>query len=404
LVTGTAAATGEHEALTRGFLFTDLRGYTAYVDAHGDHAAAELLDAYRGLVREAVARGHGAEIKTEGDSFYVVFPSAGAAVRCGLAITAAAALASEEGPDRPIRVAVGVHAGEAVETAEGFVGLAVNIAARICAQAKAGEVVVSETVRALTRTHLDVSFQPLGARRLKGVEESIRLFRVVPASTAVPARSIRRSGPRVRPRWLAAAAALLAIVLVAIVGALGPTATAPSPTGSVGVDASPSSSSRPSAPVSSSPGSGLNADETRLLNRIPSDFQPYCGRSSLSDGSAGGSVSLRCDLPADSPGYGADTVWYDTFGSISEMKVAFTTIAKREDLPAGDCSLADVQAVGRWAFGSTYAGQLACYAKGGAWIMWSYEGEQILARALRRDGVATSLRSWWNDRAAAYLR
>ena len=93
--------------LTRGFLFADLRGYTAFVEARGDAAAAGLLEVYRRLVRDVVRRFGGAEIKTEGDSFYVVFPSASDAVRCGLAITAAAAAASTEHPDRPIRVGVG---------------------------------------------------------------------------------------------------------------------------------------------------------------------------------------------------------------------------------------------------------------------------------------------------------
>ena len=77
-------------SLTRGFLFADLRGYTDYVELHGDRAAANLLERYRTVVRAAVAGTHGAEVKTEGDSFYVVFPSASGAVRCGLAIVAAA--------------------------------------------------------------------------------------------------------------------------------------------------------------------------------------------------------------------------------------------------------------------------------------------------------------------------
>ena len=73
----------EPSTRTHGFLFADLRDYTSYVDERGDHAGAELLRRYRALVRDAVAAASGAEIKTEGDSFYVVFDSASAAVRCG---------------------------------------------------------------------------------------------------------------------------------------------------------------------------------------------------------------------------------------------------------------------------------------------------------------------------------
>ncbi|MDP9253061.1 MAG: hypothetical protein M3O80_08645, partial [Chloroflexota bacterium] len=58
-------------AITRAFLFSDLRDYTSFVEAKGDAAAARLLRDYRTLVRREVARHDGAEVKTEGDSFYV---------------------------------------------------------------------------------------------------------------------------------------------------------------------------------------------------------------------------------------------------------------------------------------------------------------------------------------------
>ena len=138
-------------SFTHGFLFADLRGYTSYVDRRGAIAAAALLDRFRDLIRAAVASHQGAEIRTEGDSFYVVFPSASMAVACALDIIRGAA---DEVfyRDDPIHVGVGVHAGEAVDTPEGPVGTAVNIAARLCAMAAPGEVVVSDTVRALTRS------------------------------------------------------------------------------------------------------------------------------------------------------------------------------------------------------------------------------------------------------------
>lgn len=163
---------------TRGFLFADLRDYTRYAETHGDEAAAELLATYRALMREVLERVGGAEVRTEGDSFYVVFPSASGAVQGGLAILAAAAEANAVQPGRPLRVAVGVHAGETAELVEGPVGTAVNIAARVCSQARAGELLVTDTVRSLTRTRLHANFVPRGARRLKGIAEPIPLFAV----------------------------------------------------------------------------------------------------------------------------------------------------------------------------------------------------------------------------------
>jgi class 3 adenylate cyclase len=165
--------------VTRGFLFADLRSYTAFVERHGNEAGAELLGDYRSLVREQVARHSGAEIRTEGDSFYVVFSSASNAVRCGLSIVEAAAEASGKRPDRPIQVGIGIHAGETVDSPDGYVGSAVNIAARVCSQAEAGEVLVSETMRELVRSSLPVAFVHRGRRHLKGIAAPVALYRVL---------------------------------------------------------------------------------------------------------------------------------------------------------------------------------------------------------------------------------
>src|SRR5262249_61374250 len=83
-------AADQASTITRGFLFADLRGYTDFVEQRGATAAVELLTRYRALARAEIGRFGGAEIKTEGDSFYVGFDSVSRAVRRGLAITAAA--------------------------------------------------------------------------------------------------------------------------------------------------------------------------------------------------------------------------------------------------------------------------------------------------------------------------
>ncbi|MEP6468661.1 MAG: adenylate/guanylate cyclase domain-containing protein [Chloroflexota bacterium] len=221
-------------ALTRGFLFCDLRGYTAFVEERGDRAAVELLAAFRTIVREAIAATRGGEVRTEGDSFYVVFPSASAAVRCGLAITDAAASTNAEQPDRLIRVGVGIHAGESIEHREGFVGSAVNIAARVCALASAGEVLVTDTVRSLVRTSLDVTFVARGRRHLKGISEPIALYAVTSAPSFANGKARGwplALGPRVaRRRLLLGAILTLGVVAVALgVSMLGGGAGLPAP-------------------------------------------------------------------------------------------------------------------------------------------------------------------------------
>lgn len=134
---------------TRGFLFADLRDYSRFTERHGDDAAAQLLARYRLTVREVVGRFDGAEIRTEGDSFYVVFSSVGSAVQAGLAILESADKASSEPGDEPIRVGIGIHAGETTDGEQGIVSSAVNIAARVCSVAGPGELLVTDTVRYL---------------------------------------------------------------------------------------------------------------------------------------------------------------------------------------------------------------------------------------------------------------
>src|SRR4029450_6046684 len=141
------------------------------------------------ITRAAVAQHHGAEIQTEGDGFYAVFPSASAAILCGLDIVRGAAEASADRRERPIRVGVGINAGEAVQTADGFVGSAVNVAARVCATAKAGEVLVTATVRGITQASIPVDFTSRGSRRPTGGTDPVALYAVTSEGGAcVPRR------------------------------------------------------------------------------------------------------------------------------------------------------------------------------------------------------------------------
>jgi len=232
---------------THGLLFADLRGYSAFVEEHGDEAAVALLARYRRLVREVVASHDGAEIRTEGDSFYVVFPLASSAVRAGLAILEAARAAEPR-----IDVGIGIQAGETSEGDEGPIGSAVNIAARVCSQARPGELLVTDTVRALTRTRLPVRFVPRGSPRLKGIAEPIPLFAVLSMDAVADAgpRLARRSPVATDPRfWIGGAAALVVVAAVVAFAARGSGASPPSGTpaagGSCGRSTAAPSTSRP---------------------------------------------------------------------------------------------------------------------------------------------------------------
>ena len=207
--------------ITRGFLFSDIRGFTAFAEKFGNAAAADRVARFLDLARAAIAQHEGAEIKTEGDAIHAVFPSASMAVMCGLEIVEAARdLAAQQG-DRPLDLGVGVHAGEAVETDEGYIGTAVNIAARLCAAALPGEILVSSAVKAMTQAVIPVGFIARGRRRLKGIREPVEVYAITRDLTAY----VSRTAPSkvVGGAILAALAVLVGIgVIVGIQGVSGP--------------------------------------------------------------------------------------------------------------------------------------------------------------------------------------
>jgi class 3 adenylate cyclase/tetratricopeptide (TPR) repeat protein len=185
---------------TLTFLFSDLRDYTRFVEQFGDTAATTLIGDYRRIVRAEVAKTAGAEIKTEGDSFYVVFTSARAAVSCGVGILREAERYSRARSDRAMKVGVGIHAGEPTPHEGQYVGAAVIVAARLAQVSAAGELLVSEVVRALLPKNGFAMARHEAV--LKGIERPPAIFRVDwqqggdrPALSEQPAISIEAPAP-----------------------------------------------------------------------------------------------------------------------------------------------------------------------------------------------------------------
>jgi class 3 adenylate cyclase len=156
-------------------LFSDIEGSTRLLRRLGPAYEALLLE-HRRLLRAAFAGAGGEEIETRGDSFMVAFHSAHAAVEG--AVAAQRALAAHSWPDGvEARVRIGIHTGEPVLAAEGYVGLDVHRAARIGEVAHGGQVLVSESTRALIGD--EVVLRDLGEHRLAGLERPERLYQVV---------------------------------------------------------------------------------------------------------------------------------------------------------------------------------------------------------------------------------
>ncbi len=161
------------------FFFSDIQGSTKLAERLGD-AWPALLDAHRELVRAAIAAGGGTEVGTEGDSFFVAFPSAADGV--GAAIEAQRALAAHEWPaGDEIRIRIGLHTGEAALAGDNYVGLDVHRAARIAAAGHGGQVLLSDATRILAEQSLPsgVTLRDLGERRLKDLTRPERIHQLV---------------------------------------------------------------------------------------------------------------------------------------------------------------------------------------------------------------------------------
>ena len=160
-------------------LFSDIEGSTALLSRLGDRYGA-ALSAQRAMLRDAIGSCGGHELGTEGDSFFVVFESAGDAVRC--CVAAQRALASHDWPDGvAVRVRMGLHSGEPTRHEDGYIGMDVHRAARIAATANGGQVVLSGPTRLLAESQLpaDVSVDDLGWHRLKDIEAPERIYQLV---------------------------------------------------------------------------------------------------------------------------------------------------------------------------------------------------------------------------------
>jgi class 3 adenylate cyclase len=159
------------------FMFTDIEGSTRLLrQLHNRYP--ELVAEQQRLLRGAFTHHGGTEVDTQGESTFVVFRTATEAVLS--AISAQRALAAHSWPDGvELRVRIGIHTGKASLAGERYFGLAVHRAARICAFARGGQTVVSDTTRSLFEDEEEdlsaVALRDLGPQKLKDFDRPVRL-------------------------------------------------------------------------------------------------------------------------------------------------------------------------------------------------------------------------------------
>ena len=161
------------------FLFTDIEGSTALLQRLRESLYAQVLADYRSLVRAGLAAHDGREVDTQGDGMFAVFSAPTACLAA--AIETQRALEAHVWPaGERVRVRMGIHTGEATQTATGLIGLDVHRAARVAAIGYGGQVLLSETTAALVRDSLPAgaALTDLGVHRLKDLGRPERIFQL----------------------------------------------------------------------------------------------------------------------------------------------------------------------------------------------------------------------------------
>jgi class 3 adenylate cyclase len=159
------------------FLFTDIESSTDLVRLLGTGFGA-VRAAHHSAIRAALADYEGHEIDTAGDGFFAAFERAGDAVAA--AIAAQRALHASESVEAPLRVRMGIHSAEPFQTDEGYAGVGVHRAARICAAGHGGQILLSNATAGIVEDlPLEgAELHDLGEHRLKDIERPQRLFQL----------------------------------------------------------------------------------------------------------------------------------------------------------------------------------------------------------------------------------
>ena len=156
----------------RSIMFTDIVGSTEATSRFGDDATIAMLSTHDNIVRTSINDHGGREVKHTGDGIMAAFNSAANAVKSACRIIGELNDHNAAGPEFPVTVRIGISAGEPVEQASDLFGSTVQLAARLCAQAEPGQVLVSNVVSDLCLGK-NLKFHDAGECELKGFEGKI---------------------------------------------------------------------------------------------------------------------------------------------------------------------------------------------------------------------------------------
>jgi len=387
----------DENPLVRTFLIADIRGYTRFTQEHGDEASAALAARFSEIVHDGVEVRGGQLIELRGDEALAVFDSARQAIRAAVDLQSQFAEATDMVSNCPIKVGIGIDSGEAIKLQDGsFRGAALNVAARLCALAQGGEIIVSEGTSHLAGRVPGLRYVDRGRAHLKGIADTVRLIRVAAESEPQPQPSILmffgkpgRIGWRVAAGVILIAAATAAAVVYLTAGNNG----------------------EPSSGASTRPGGGSTtvsepthlAPANDVVALIPSSLSKGCVKQTVAD--IGAVATAVCLPPAGAKGFHPDRWQVSIYPSGAAVRAAFEAERQRQSLGrnTGRCNSLSWGGEGAWAHGpGKPGGRRLCYFDGDdAVIVWTHERHgqpnhrDVLGIAREGGSDHVRLIGWW---------
>jgi class 3 adenylate cyclase len=379
-------------APVRTFLIADIRGYTRFTEEYGDEASARLSAKFSDLVHEGAQLRGGTLIEIRGDEALVVFESARQAIRAAMDLQGLFAAETDADSDLPLNVGIGIDSGEAVALEDGsFRGAALNVAARLCAMAHGGEVIVSEGTSHLAGRLPGVRYIHRGRAHLKGIADPVSVIRVASEDEQ------KQDQPRIlmffaSPKRLSWGVGL-AVMLIAAVTA-----------GAVVYITSENTGERSTAaPNRELPGGGADARRAGVIALIPADLGKNCVKQPAAN--VGAIETTVCIPPDGGTGFSPDRWEVSIYPSGRAVKAAYMAERRGHQLAndQGKCNRLTWGGEGPWSHGPGKPGgrRLCYFDRNDAVIVWSHERlgqpthRDVLAVAREGGSDHARLTSWW---------
>lgn len=168
---------GKYDSAVRTFLFTDIVGSTAMTQEFGDTAGIKILHTHNKIVRQALGKYSGKEIKHTGDGIMACFSSASKSVQAAIHIQEELKSYRQEKDNLPIHVKIGINSGEPVTEGNDFFGAAVQLSARLCDLSEPDQILTATVVRDLCLGKM-IQFNDVGKVQLKGFSQPLHICEV----------------------------------------------------------------------------------------------------------------------------------------------------------------------------------------------------------------------------------